>query len=57
MAGEIYFDGKRWHLLAAGVLTVLYLALILYVLFSKDFTTHSSANSVPPTQGSKKKSH
>lgn len=57
IAGEIYFDGKRWHLLAAGALAVLSLALVLYVLFTKNFTSSSSSNSVPPTQGSKKKSH
>ena len=55
IAGEIHFDGKRWHILAAGALAVLSLACMLHALFSKNTSTANSANSVP-SQGSKKKS-
>lgn len=55
VAGEIFFDGKRWHLVAAGTLALVTLISLLCVLFKKG----GSGVAVPGSQSSasKKKSH
>ena len=53
-AGEVLFDGKRWHIAAGGTSLLLALLLLVYILFIKnDVGTNSQSSS----SGSKKKSH
>lgn len=52
-AGEVFFDGKRWHLAAGGALLLLSITSVLYALFKKG---NVSSNSPSSASGSKRKS-
>jgi thiol-disulfide isomerase/thioredoxin len=52
LAGEVAFDGKRWHIAAAGASVLLAIVSFIYSLLKK-----GPPVSITTTSGSKKKSH
>ena len=54
VAGEVLFDGKRWHVAVGGASLFLALLSLTYILFIKN---NVAANSHSSSPGSKKKAH
>lgn len=52
-AGEVYFDGKRWHLAAAGASFIIAVVSVLYALFKSTVSSNSPSSAPLP----KKKVH
>lgn len=56
MVGEIYFDGKRWHLVAAALSLIIAVASLLYAAL-KSGNSAGSGSSGASTPATKKKSN